>query len=130
MGLSEEATEFMIRGFCAVEGVSQPRMVNSFVIRRKMVESGTSEPAFMRDSAWMPGARKSVFAMSSDWRGFTKRSSSANIVSQQVSRADRSQLREPLEHTLRLSALAHTRSTDQDDTSGFAELHLAMCGCM
>lgn len=57
-GLREEATEFMTRGFCAVEGVSHPLVVNSFVIRRKMVESGTSEPSFIRDSACMPEARE------------------------------------------------------------------------
>jgi hypothetical protein len=57
MGLSEEATEFMTKGFCTVEGVSHPLVVNSFVIRRKMVESGTREPAFIRDSAWMPEAQ-------------------------------------------------------------------------
>jgi hypothetical protein len=39
-------------------------------------------------------------------------------------------LREPLEHTLGLSALAHARGTDQDDTGGFSELHLAVCGRM
>lgn len=61
----EDATECMIRGFCVVEGVSHPRVVNSFVIRRKIVESGTREPAFMRDSAWVPGIRKSAVIL---WR--------------------------------------------------------------
>ena len=63
-GLREEATEFMTRGFCAVDGVSHPFVVNSFVMRRKMVESGTSEPAFMRDSAWMPKREELAFAAS------------------------------------------------------------------
>lgn len=52
--VADKAEVFRVRGMVEAGVESQPRVVSSLVIRRRIMLSGTREPAFMVDSAFIP----------------------------------------------------------------------------
>ena len=54
-GVLAVETELTVIDCAPPFGMSQPRVVRALRIRRRIIESGTRAPRFMRDPAWVPG---------------------------------------------------------------------------